>query len=102
MTADEASEVLSAAVGHHIEMPPGVTVSTSPEHCAACGAGDPLHGDDDRQLLEVAQLHPLAANETDGAADSFFCQTCFAGWIEPDEPEPIAWVRPYWRLEEGS
>lgn len=30
-------------------------------------------------------------------ADTFICRHCHAGWIEPEGPQPITWVRPYWK-----
>ena len=33
-------------------------------------------------------------------ADSYVWFSCSAGWVESDEPEPITWVRPYWRVPE--
>lgn len=44
------------------------------------------------------EIHPLVWHESESMADSFICNTCSAGWIEPDDPEAITWVRPYWRV----
>jgi hypothetical protein len=35
-------------------------------------------------------------------ADTFICRDCQAGWIEPDQPEQITWVRPYWITEDSA
>ena len=43
------------------------------------------------------RIHPLVWHPTEWMADSFVCGACDAGWIEPDDAEPITWVRPYWR-----
>lgn len=102
MSLDEANETLSGAAGRRIKLPQRAVVSTGPETCAACGAAGPMWGDDPRQKLEPPQLHQLTCDSAFGASDSFFCQTCFAGWIEPDDPEPITWVRPHWKLGEVS
>ena len=66
----EANDLLGAAVGRQVDLPTGAMVYTSPENCPVCGARDPLHGDDDRRLLDLARLHPIAANAIDGAAES--------------------------------
>jgi len=64
----------------------------------ACGSNDVLYCDADGQPLGIDELHPAAGNPEDGTLNSYLCQSCFAGWIEPNEPQPIKWVRPYWRL----
>jgi hypothetical protein len=57
-----------------------------------------MWGCDPEQPRERHEIHPLVWHETAWLADSFICQDCNAGWIEPDEPKPITWVRPYWRV----
>jgi hypothetical protein len=32
-------------------------------------------------------------------ADSYICRACDAGWVEPDDPKPITWARPHWRVD---
>jgi hypothetical protein len=56
-----------------------------------------MWGCDPEQLRGKDEIHPLVWHETEWLADSFMCRDCHAGWIEPDEPETITWVRPYWR-----
>ena len=54
---------------------------------------------DPRQNRSRDEIHELVWHETEWMADSFVCRECWAGWIEPDDPLPITWVRPYWRLD---
>lgn len=42
----------------------------------------------------------LFGTETEWMADTFICRDCQAGWIEPDDPAAITWVRPYWIVDQ--
>ena len=64
--------------------------------CPACGSKRIRWGCDPAEMRGRAEIHPLVWHETHWMADSFVCLECEAGWIEPDDPEPITWVRPYW------
>jgi hypothetical protein len=57
-----------------------------------------MWGCDKEQTRSRTQIHPVAWHKTEWMADSFICRDCWAGWIEPDDPEPITWVRPYWQI----
>jgi hypothetical protein len=96
----EAAEArLTEALGTPARPSDEVTVHDSPATCPACGSSDVLWGcDSSHQNRPREEIHPLVWHETERMADSFLCRACDAGWIEPDEPEPITWVRPYWRI----
>jgi hypothetical protein len=86
-----------------VQLPERAMVSSGPTSCPACGSERVIWGcDPDTQTRPLEEIHPLVWHETEWMADSFICGDCQAGWIEPDEPEPITWVRPYWRLGERS
>jgi hypothetical protein len=93
---DEANEQLSAIAGESVQLPPNAIMSRGPSTCPACGSGNVMWGCDQGQLRQRDQIHPLVWHETQWMADSFICRECWAGWIEPDDPAPITWVRPYW------
>jgi hypothetical protein len=44
-----------------------------------------------------SHLHPDLFSDAAWAADTFLCGACQAGWIEPDRPRPIPWLRPWSR-----
>ena len=45
----------------------------------------------DREVLD--RQDPVVWHATEQMADSYVCRAGDAGWIEPDEPGPISWVR---------
>jgi hypothetical protein len=90
--------MLSEIAGKPIHLPPRAIVSRGPSMCPACGSAEILWGCDPAQQRDRDEIHALVWDEAEGMADSFICKTCWAGWIEPDDPEPITWVRPYWRI----
>lgn len=94
----EVEGALSTSVGREIKFPDGSTSTAGPSTCPACGAADPLWGCDPEQQRPRAEIHPLVWHPDAWMADSYICRACDAGWIEPDDPEPITWVRPFWRL----
>lgn len=57
-----------------------------------------IWGCDDNVIQDRDRIHPLVWHPTEWMADSFVCGSCDAGWIEPDDAEPITWIRPYWRV----
>ena len=57
-----------------------------------------MWGCDSEQEKTREEIHPLVWHDSEWMADSFICRDCQAGWIEPDEPDVITWVRPYWRI----
>jgi hypothetical protein len=93
-----ASEALSALAGEAVELGSNAAAFTSPATCPACGSSEVVWGCDER-TIDRERIHPLVWHPTEWMADSFVCGACDAGWIEPDEPERIIWVRPYWRIE---
>lgn len=86
----------SEAVGHAVKLPDNAVVTGGPTTCPACGSNEIEWGCSDYQRRSKDEIHPLVWHETELMADSFLCRTCDAGWIEPNDPEPITWVRPYW------
>jgi hypothetical protein len=92
----EASGALSRLAGEAIELGPNANAFTSPTTCPACGSSDVTWGCDEKVIQDRNRIHPLVWHPTEWMADSFVCGTCDAGWIEPDDPEPVTWVRPYW------
>jgi hypothetical protein len=96
----EAERQLTEALGHTVELPDRAVVSHGPTTCPACGSPNLLWGHAPEQTRRPEQCHPLIWNEIDVLADTFMCRDCNAGWFEPDKPEPITWVRPYW-IDEG-
>jgi hypothetical protein len=92
-----AESQLSTLAGEDIELPQTADVHSGPSTCPACGSNDVMWGCAPEQTRTREEVHPVAWHETEWMADTFICRACWAGWIEPDEAEPIAWVRPYWR-----
>jgi hypothetical protein len=95
-----ADEVLSRHAKQDIRLGDNVSVHGNPEACPACGSGHLMWGCDPEQPKEQLEIHPLVWDDTELMADTFICRDCHAGWIEPDDPEVITWVRPYWIVEE--
>ena len=95
----EAEETLSDRAGKEILLGEGVRATSGPTTCPACGAADVMWGCNPKQTRTKEEIHPLVWDETAWMADSFVCSKCDAGWIEPDDPKPITWVRPYWVLK---
>lgn len=96
MSRAEAEEQLSIATGQTVELPENAVVERGPDTCPACGASEVVWGCSDFNQRTREQIHPFVWHETSWMADSFLCRACDAGWIEPDGPEPITWVRPWW------
>lgn len=96
---DEADRLLSDLAGKDVRLPEGAQVHGSPAACPACGSDAVIWGCDERITHTRESIHPLVWDETEWMADSYVCGACDAGWIEPDEPEVINWVRPYWRVD---
>lgn len=92
----EVEQMLSDLSGDRVVLGDNVIAHSSPLSCPACGSSAVIWGCDDRIHQTKEQIHPLVWHATEWMADSFVCGSCWAGWIEPDEPEPITWVRPYW------
>jgi hypothetical protein len=89
--------MLSDLTGKEVQLGHNVVATSGPSTCPACGSSNVMWGCDPEQLRGRGEIHPLVWHETEWLADSFMCRDCHAGWIEPDEPETITWVRPYWR-----
>lgn len=100
MDRAHASKELSALASEAIELGPNVVVFSSPTTCPACGSSEVTWGCDETVIHGRDRIHPLVWHPTEWMADSFVCGACNAGWIEPDDPEPITWVRPYWRISD--
>jgi hypothetical protein len=98
LNREDVEADLSAMAGKEIRLPPGAVATSGPSTCPACGSGNVMWGCDPDQSRSRDEIHPLVWDETEWMADSYICRDCQAGWIEPDEPEPITWVRPYWRV----
>lgn len=96
---EKANQLLSELAGKESLLPEGAVMSSGPSTCPACGGSQVMWGCDVEQ--ERDELHLLVWHETAWMADTFICRACHAGWIEPDDPEPITWVRPYWVEPEG-
>lgn len=96
MPRDEADATLSRLAGSDIHLGDSVRVTRGRETCPACGSPDLAWDCSDDQTRPREQIHPLVWHQTQWMADSFICRTCDAGWIEPDDPAPITWVRPFW------
>lgn len=101
VATEEAEKKLSAIKGERIGLPEGAIVRGSPRTCPACDSDQVMWGCDPDQTREREEIHPLVWHPTEWMADTFICRTCNAGWIEPDEPEVITWVRPYWQILTG-
>jgi hypothetical protein len=91
-----AEDELSRIRGKSVALPPGIIVHGAPKTCPACDSPRIMWGCDPEQKLDREDIHPLVWHDTEWMADSFVCRACDAGWIEPDQPETITWVRPYW------
>jgi hypothetical protein len=102
VTKEVAEEMLSRIGGESVVLPAGSVVHTAPTKCPACGSSQIMWGCEPAQKLGQAEVHPLVWHETEWMADSFICRECDAGWIEPDDPQPINWVRPYWRVSRSG
>ena len=98
---EAAEEDLSKLAGTPVRLPDEAVVTRGPMACPACGSADVAWGCGPEQQRSRDEIHPLVWHETAWMADTFICRKCDAGWIEPDDPEPITWVRPYWRLGNG-
>lgn len=96
---EDAEQQLSEAVGRPIELPDNAVVTGGPQTCPACGSNKVKWGCSDFNERSREEIHPVVWHETAWMADSFLCMACDAGWIEPDEPVPITWVRPWWLPE---
>lgn len=96
LTKGEADDLLRQLTRKATDLPAGAVMSVRSETCPACGGNRVMWGCDNEQTHERDRLHPLVWHETEWMADTFLCRDCHAGWIEPDDPEPITWVRPYW------
>ncbi|HMS87783.1 MAG TPA: hypothetical protein PKE56_05035 [Acidimicrobiales bacterium] len=94
----EVEHLVSDLIGEEIRFGPDISVSAGPSSCPACGGHDLMWGCDREQTHTEEEIHPLVWHETEWLADSYVCQGCWAGWIEPDAGEEITWVRPYWRI----
>lgn len=84
-----------AHLGEPVNLPDGAVVTSGPTTCPVCRAMT-VEWAASAVQLERDQIHPIFWHETEWLADSFICTTCDAGWYEPDDPEPVRWVRPYW------
>jgi hypothetical protein len=98
---DSAEETLSEISHKEIVLPPGAVVHGGPETCPACGSKNLTWGCDPELTRDRDEIHPLVWHETAWMADTFICQDCHAGWIEPNDPAVITWVRPYWKVEDS-
>ena len=98
MSTQDAETQLSEAVGRPVALPENAVVSSGPTTCPVCGSEKVEWGCSDYVTQSKEEIHPVVWHETEWMADSFVCRTCNAGWIEPDDPETITWVRPYWRI----
>lgn len=96
MPIQDAEGALSGIAGKPIELPTNALAHTAPLSCPACGARQLMLGCDERQTREREEIHPLVWHERAWMAGSFICENCWAGWVEPDDPALITWVRPYW------
>lgn len=94
----DTERTLSEIAGKEITLPAGAVVTRGPAICPACGSTNLMWGCDSQQNKTREEIHPLVWHDTEWMADSFICRDCQAGWIEPDEPDVITWVRPYWRI----
>lgn len=98
----EAEALLGNLAHRRVRLTERVVVTSSPTACPACGSPRVMWGCDPEQTRDRDVIHPLVWHETERMADSFICRDCEAGWIEPDNPVEITWVRPYWRMTGGG
>jgi hypothetical protein len=96
LAESEAHELLDGLAGKPIDLPEGAVVSAGPDTCPACGSSKVMWGCDPDQSRDREEIHPLVWDDVAWMADTFLCRDCHSGWIEPDAPAPITWVRPYW------
>jgi hypothetical protein len=94
---EDADRMLSDLTGDEMRLGHNAVAMSGPSTCPACGSSNVMWGCDPEQLRGEDEIHPLVWHDTEWLADSFMCRECHAGWIEPDEPETITWVRPFWR-----
>jgi hypothetical protein len=94
--AHDANRIVSNIAGEELHLPARAVMTQGPSTCPACGGSSVMWGCDRDQKRERDEIHPLVWHERAWMADSYICRECHAGWIEPDDPEPITWVRPYW------
>ena len=93
---EEAEASLCDIAGKPVHLPARALVTSGPTPCPACGSKRVQWGCDPARTRTQSEIHPLVWDPTQWMADSFVCLDCDAGWIEPDHPRPITWVRPYW------
>ncbi len=96
--APDADHLLTELVGREVSLPDKAVMTSGPDSCPACGARTVMWGCDPGQTLSREEIHPLVWHETAWMADTFICRSCDAGWIQPDGPGQVTWVRPYWRI----
>jgi hypothetical protein len=96
---EQLAAELSELAGKPVELPAGAVGHTGPATCPACGSEEIMWGCDSEQTRGKDEIHPTVWDEIAWMADSFICRLCWAGWVEPNDPEPISWVRPYWVVE---
>jgi hypothetical protein len=89
---------LSTRLRRKVRLGPRIVVTGGPETCPACGSRNVAWGCAEEVTQTREEIHPLVWHDEAWMADSYICRDCHAGWIEPDEPEAITWVRPYWRV----
>ena len=87
---------LAQLAGQPVSLPATAIGYESPGTCPACGSTEILWGCDDEVHRTERTIHPIVWHASEQMADSYVCRACDAGWIEPDDPTPISWVRPYW------
>src|SRR5664280_2735855 len=84
---------LSSLAKTQIKLPANAAVTGGPSTCPACASTNVIWGCAEEQTRTREEVHPLVWDDEQWMADSFICRDCQAGWIEPDEPETITWVR---------
>lgn len=99
LSKSHAERGLSDAVGHAVELPDNTVIHGSPAECRACGSDQVEWGCSDYRQRTKDEIHPLLWDDEAWMADSFVRRACDAGWIEPDDPEPTTWARPYWLVD---
>lgn len=99
LSRPDAEAMLSKLARRDVRIGSRVSVTRGPSSCPRCGSNLVMWGCDLAQQRTHAEIHPLAWSESEWMADTFICCSCWAGWIEPDDPMPITWVRPFWVIE---
>ena len=89
-----AEQVVSDLLKQEVSLGPDVRVSWGPTLCPRCGSEDIVWFFGIQPQVPLAEVH-TALQDRVTLADTYVCRTCHAGWIEPDQPEPITWVRPF-------